>query len=85
MPRNDLFIMLRKDLQNGMVVSTRDGRVRLITDNDAIYNLKKGTVACCKTDYKDDLTSKVDAKFDIMQVFSNYKMDNVIYTFIRFY
>ena len=72
--------MERKDLTQGLVVVTRDGRVRLVTDNDVIYNLKKGTPACMITDYKDDLTSKVDEKFDIMQVFKNYKMDTVIWT-----
>lgn len=72
--------MTRNDLTKGLVFQTRDGRVRFVTDNGTIYNLKKGTVACLITDYNDDLTSKVDPKFDVVAVYNGYKMGDPIWT-----
>lgn len=71
--------MTKQNLRNGMVIITRDGRERLITDNDVVYNLIKGKPACLLSDYNDDLTSKYGEKFDVVKVYSGITKANLLW------
>ena len=61
----------KSDLKNRMVVRQRCGTYKVVMDNYLLGAIQYGDL---DTDYNDDLTSKINRDYDIMEIYGRIKM-----------
>lgn len=61
----------KSDLKNRMVVRQRCGTYKIVMDNYLLGAIQYGDL---DTDYNDDLTSKINRDYDIMEIYGRIKM-----------
>ena len=63
---------------NGNVVILQNKQMCIVTNNGLI-DMDKGNLVSSRTWYSDKLTHKTDNQYSIEKVYTNYKMDNLIW------
>ena len=58
----------KSDLKNRMVVRQRCGTYKVVMDNYLLGAIQYGDL---DTDYNDDLTSKINRDYDIMEIYKS--------------